>query len=64
MKITALTIDPCVMRKEDPTWNGPRSTAGGTQTPGIDSGFYYGGASFVTRVNRIHTVWLTSAAVS
>ncbi len=34
----------------------------GTPTPPIDSGFFYGGASFVTRVNRGPTIWLDMGA--
>ncbi len=32
--------------------------AAGIATPPVDSGFFYGGASFVTRVNRGPTIWL------
>jgi hypothetical protein len=33
----------------------------GNPTPPVDSGFYYGNADFVTRVNRMHTVWFDAA---
>lgn len=36
----------------------------GNPTQGIDAGFYYGGAAFVTRVNRIHTIWLDTGSAS
>jgi len=36
----------------------------GNQTPPIDSGFYYGNADFVARVNRVHTIWLDTGSPS
>lgn len=38
--------------------------AGGAPTPPVDSGFYYGNADFVARVNRMHTIWLDSGSPS
>jgi len=38
--------------------------ATGNPTAPIDSGFYYGNADFVTRVNRIHTIWLDTGSPS
>jgi hypothetical protein len=36
----------------------------GAPTPPIDSGFYYGNADFVTRVHRMHTIWLDTGSPS
>jgi hypothetical protein len=38
--------------------------AAGNATQPIDSGFYYGNADFVARVNRIHTIWLDTGSPS
>ena len=39
-------------------------TATGAATPPVDSGFYYGNADFVTRVHRMHTIWLDTGSPS
>ena len=36
----------------------------GNPTPPTDSGFYYGNVDFVTRVNRIHTIWFDAGSPS
>jgi hypothetical protein len=38
--------------------------AAGAPTPPTDSGFYYGNADFVARVNRMHTIWFDTGSPS